>query len=890
MKKDWVCQSSLGVLLVVVPSASWGMEWSELQALINAASPGRGLELSEMVINGDQHINVQENVIIDGGGNTLAWNDSNVSDPVFEFKSGSGLKNLTLKFNTGAQNLSSSHMNNIFIVRESRADVVLDNVHVQDFVATSSNTHSPAGFHIQSANSVRIVDSSFKGNLSQAWYYGGAIYVGSANELVVEGTKFLNNRAGQKGGAVYFGEGLAIAGNPASPVSGHYVFGNCVFEGNVSRYTNGSYGGAVAFVNTKAPVFLIDTSFVGNKAEGTRSYGGAIYAQKTSWNGLYGDTLHITDPSKNWVIAAVEKDIVFSDNSMQYDGLEMPNDILLNQSGVRLQASPDKTIAFKGGIIGFGPSSSVVHINFPNQIFTDVDGNANELPHGGTVLLQAPIKDVAVKVYDGTICLDDNGAERGNELAYASLEVVGSVTSAPEKENLFTLSTVHPKQAASDNVRLRTTDASFLQDVYIGTLTMHRDARLVVDVDLLQAKGDTFEAGSNSQSNGYHLLVSEFNILQDADPNTKKVDVALVPNPKDSSNPMLDVLGLAPEAEKAVYDNGVFRSTWKVTYAEEGKKGIYTFKREGPRQMYGQTDEEDKIPMESFSPGVFVPAAAYEGVSLVQHGVTSGAFSPKLMAAPEDEAGHQYLWAYAKGSDLNLSPENYGGIESRYAMAMAGAQVQPWGRGDTRFGVYLGAVRGQLEKDSDWKLTQNGGFVGLTAEKQGEHLFARVNADLGVMDSKSSSTVDHGKFTTYWFGAALEAGAVQRWSQDLRFEGTLGLSYLHQFGNRYTSGKDVHFEVGSFKSVEIYPQLNVVWNSDEHWQGLAHARYAFTHQKDASVRAQSVAVPNIEFGDYAEFGLGLLYQNGNFSADLRVNRIEVNRQGWNGSLLLTQRF
>lgn len=871
-----------------LPSCAWSSSWVDLKGILDSSADSV-VPLAEGIEGGDTGLTLKTGTTLDGCGHTLFWGSSSFSTSPITMLAGSTLKDITLKYTSEVA--ANSRANGVIFVNHA-GDVTLDTVKIEDFIIVSGDAPGLAGLHVQDVGTVRISGSAFIGNESRCYYGGGAIHIGSAKQVLVERTIFKNNLSGKTGGAVHMGNLLAIAASSPQLQAGDFIFRECAFLNNTSVGVNiisalDGTGGAVTLNQTRSPVFFIDTDFIGNKAHGNdNSMGGGIFAYWTSYNRTYGTFYGIETPSMNWVIAAENRNVTFSGNTA-VEG----NDIFLYASGVRFQAAPGKVISFDGGIAGAGTTYSRININLPDQRYTDTDGTAKTLPYGGTILFRAPVTDTLIQVYGGTICLDDAGENKGNELAYSSLAV----------KDAFTLSTVHPATVSSASARM--TRTSFLQDIRIGNLTMERDAKLAVDVDLLEAKGDTFTAGSSSQSNGHRFLVSSFNILQDALPETMKVDVALVPDTSDPTNPMLEILGLADEAATAVFDDGVFRSVWDVTYAEEDKKGVYTFRRNGPQQPVNppSNPEEPVTPIdppvvpsdpEAFSPGVFVPAAAYQGIDVIQHAIAAGAFSQKLGSAItlEREPGKQYLWAYAKGADMNVSPKGYGSFESRYALTMLGMETDLRDDPHSRLGVYAGAVRAQQEKHSVWKVNQNGAFIGISGGRQGETFFLRFNTDFGVINSKSSSIADHGQFTTYWFGAGLEAGAAFLPTADVRIEPALGVSFLHLFESDYTSARGIRFDVGRTESIEFYPQIDAVLESDGHWKGLLHARYTFVKQNASDVLARGIRVPELDVGNYTEFGLGAIYSDSDFSVDIRINRTELNRQGWNGSLLLTKKF
>ena len=124
---------------------------------------------------------------------------------------------------------------------------------------SSTNSENLGGVIYTSAGATgtKIIDCQFEGCSTN--YQGGAIY--TKGEITVIGSQFAGCRAENRGGAIYSEKGMTIT---------ECIFGiDSVNGGN----TAGNAGGAICVAN-KNVLNIVDTIFIGNKAEG--NFGGAI--------------------------------------------------------------------------------------------------------------------------------------------------------------------------------------------------------------------------------------------------------------------------------------------------------------------------------------------------------------------------------------------------------------------------------------------------------------------------------------------------------------------------------------------------------------------------------------------------------------------------------------
>lgn len=163
----------------------------------------------------------------------------------------------------------------------------------------NNRANSSGGAVYNYASDLEVTNSNFTNNTSLApdSWGGGAIYSTGGNKIIINSSKFTNNKATSYGGAIdiYYGDNITVT--------------NSEFNGN-----NASYGGAI--FNTAGTKFLINSSkFNKNKASND---GGAIY-------NYYTEEMNVVDSNFTENTAEGYGGVIFNDAMMKLSGNIMEN-------------------------------------------------------------------------------------------------------------------------------------------------------------------------------------------------------------------------------------------------------------------------------------------------------------------------------------------------------------------------------------------------------------------------------------------------------------------------------------------------------------------------------------------------------------------------------------
>ncbi|WP_207204788.1 InlB B-repeat-containing protein, partial [Miniphocaeibacter massiliensis] len=235
----------------------------ELIEAIKNAEDGEVIMLSESFAFGKVSLEIPSvNVILDC--QNKVWSEGEIT------VNGSNLGSLTIK------NIKFEASDKTAININATGKVILDNISIYN-----RNTGAGSGISLGSSSNLTIRNSTFKENIATATgYSGGAIYsTGFNGTFLVENSVFEGNET-TMGGAVYGGEGGAIAFNRLGS-SANVIIKDSYFKSNKAAEELGGKladGGAIGIFNTVngAKIELDGNTFEGNVAGDD---GGAVFIQ-----------------------------------------------------------------------------------------------------------------------------------------------------------------------------------------------------------------------------------------------------------------------------------------------------------------------------------------------------------------------------------------------------------------------------------------------------------------------------------------------------------------------------------------------------------------------------------------------------------------------------------
>lgn len=289
---------------------------------------------------------------------------------------------------------------------------------------------------------------------NSAWHSGGAItsYLSDGDSLTIDNTVFKNNYVSNTDFIAGSGGAMTIHG-------GSYTISNSEFSDNYVK-ANSGWGGAISAWNTN--LTLNDTSFYNNKITCTD----------------FGDGAAIDAIYSTVNINAINKNVVFSGNTIVEGAESYREAINLDESTVNLNAYNNNKIIFDDRINGFGP--------------VNINNNVSSASKPGEIVFN-----------DAVYCTDLNIK-------------AGTVKAGKPQYNSYwgyTLSNVNP-QNLSVGGTLNLSN-NYTETMFLSILDFSDQGKVVLDADLGTNSIDRFSVNKISDSFG-KINVSGINILKES--------------------------------------------------------------------------------------------------------------------------------------------------------------------------------------------------------------------------------------------------------------------------------------------------------------------------------------------------------------------------------------
>ena len=407
--------------------------FSDLQKIINLAADGNTIHLSKNYVSDNTNLRISKSLTIEGDGFTL---------------DGLG-KSKILQINT--ENY-----------------VVLNNIIFKNAFDNAIQ------FNRINSNSV-ISHCIFDNGIGSSYgSYGIAIlFTNTVSNLIIDSTRFLNNKNAVGGGALYF-----------TKESNNNIIRNCEFMANVART-----GGAISFENNvNNNYFLNNTFFINSAITKNNDYGGgAIYFEKDLTHSVFennefimnnatvkdGGAIFVRGNNVNNLI----KNCVFSNNHAEQHGGAIFLNSKTNDFNITNSIFEKNSASYGGGLF-FGDVTTNVNIYSSefygnnnaigggaiyfkkeslNNNFTNVDFNSNVANAGGAIAFENSMVNNIFELVNFT---NNAGKTINDDYGGGAIFVEGNAYDNNFKNSLFANNTVTTNGGAI-NIRGNLSDNSF---------------------------------------------------------------------------------------------------------------------------------------------------------------------------------------------------------------------------------------------------------------------------------------------------------------------------------------------------------------------------------------------------------------------------------------------
>ena len=407
--------------------------FSDLQKIINLAADGNTIHLSKNYVSDNTNLRISKSLTIEGDGFTL---------------DGLG-KSKILQINT--ENY-----------------VVLNNIIFKNAFDNAIQ------FNRINSNSV-ISNCIFDNGIGSSYgSYGIAIlFTNTVSNLIIDSTRFLNNKNAVGGGALYF-----------TKESNNNIIRNCEFMANVART-----GGAISFENNVNNNYFLNNTFFSNSAitKNNDYGGGAIYFEKDLTHSVFennefimnnatvkdGGAIFVRGNNANNLV----KNCVFSDNHAEQHGGAIFLNSKTNDFNITNSIFEKNSASYGGGLF-FGDVTTNVNIYSSefygnnnaigggaiyfkkeslNNNFTNVDFNSNSANAGGAIAFENSMVNNIFELVNFT---NNTGKTIKNNYGGGAIFVEGNAHDNNFRNSLFANNTVTTNGGAI-NIKGNLSDNSF---------------------------------------------------------------------------------------------------------------------------------------------------------------------------------------------------------------------------------------------------------------------------------------------------------------------------------------------------------------------------------------------------------------------------------------------
>ena len=702
---------------------------------------------------------------------------------------------------------------------------------------------------------------------------GGAILNASANVVAPENHDGIINVLGTENNKVIFQNNVALNGG-AIQNAGKLNITNAAFIGNGSSSATGNLqtalGGAIynirqntngenavsivrdtsfsantayrggAVYNASGDVVVMDSTFDHNKAN-TSQNGGAVYGAAGSNTILRADAKDMTIGYYN---NETDNSVVNAEDTVTFE----------NGANASLQASRGNTLNIYSNVYGNG--GATVNIN------NSYDDGINIYESTGTVRFAND-----AKIVKSNIILN------GGRLSFDHDKNLGSVGLETEANNLTlnggTLDLLNNEFGANQ--------------LYVNNLTLTKDTKVELDVNLNQAKMDSLISGTNVGSFG-----SDLDGDGNVDAATGNILVSAMKSTTDTNADSVDILftdaeyleghvGLdsgAEVVEGPIYKYAVEHNSISHTGGTTGGLAAgewFNFKRlgnsdavlAGPVAAQAAFLLMDNIYRQSFANMDMVTLMTpeqrmawkmrnkYASADALHRGV----YAPNII--PEERDGW-YLRPFTNFENVPL--KNGPKVSNVFYGTLIGGEsdIIDLGKGwDGNFS-FFGAYHGSHQAYNGNSIWQNGGSVGGVATAYKGNFFTGITANIGASAARATNVFGAEDFPILMTGAAWKSG--YNWglmNNKLVIQPSYMMSYTFVNVFDYINSAGVNISQDPLHAMEFIPGIKIIGNLPNGWQPYAAVNMTWLAMDRTKFYANDVALTRLGIKPFVEYGVGL---------------------------------
>jgi outer membrane autotransporter protein len=215
--------------------------------------------------------------------------------------------------------------------------------------------------------------------------------------------------------------------------------------------------------------------------------------------------------------------------------------------------------------------------------------------------------------------------------------------------------------------------------------------------------------------------------------------------------------------------------------------------------------------------------------------------------------------------------ENYTKVKTTYYGAMVGLD---WDRQysdnfDATYGIFASYIGGELKDDNweegDYKVKQNGGYIGLRGNWYFGKLFVNGIVDYGMIANGADNPYDSSDFNSSVIGLAARVGynfevANKRFTIQPGVGVTGKYIISDDFETKLKDDSKIKEEIDDIKNITVEPGLKLALNLGKCWILTGEGKYVIeNYDGDTKVKGEGLdfVLPDMSYKNYTSCGLGI---------------------------------
>ena len=194
------------------------------------------------------------------------------------------------------------------------------------------------------------------------------------------------------------------------------------------------------------------------------------------------------------------------------------------------------------------------------------------------------------------------------------------------------------------------------------------------------------------------------------------------------------------------------------------------------------------------------------------------------------------------------------------------------------FGGYVG---GDI-KNSEVRIDQDGGFIGVAAHQRINRLNINAVADFGLMANNARTLPATDKFNNLWFAINVDASYDFAIDDVMILRSSVRGGYMWITAPNYILANNEYVNNKDIAVAELTPAIDLVANIGDGWLMDARGAYVMNFVSGGRTYVDYTQISKLKTDNYFEYGISIMKSVGDLNFGANVGRHDGGRRGWFG--------